>query len=379
MQPCAWASGRELPWRSGPPDLFAFPFSNPAQATLLGDAEVESLFGSEIMLRRMLDFEVALTLALHAEGEISEDVCTRTTACIGGMKLKVDRISVAAERDGVVVPELVNQVRQALPEDCRRDFHRGATSQDLIDTALAIALRDFHDIVAGRLDALNSALERLKSEFGEVEIPARTRMQNAGMLRAADRIDGWRRPVEELIGELPSMRDRIAVLQFAGPLGVRRNLGLENPRGIAERMAGQLGLSDIGAGWQTDRRRLATYASWLAALTGCLGKIGRDCCLMAQAGELRHSGGGRSSAIPGKQNPVRSEVLVALAKFNAVLVSGMLHGMDHEQERSGSAWTLEWMILPQICVASAAALRSAPVALDRITDLGAPEVIRRTQ
>ena len=174
------------------------------------------------------------------------------------------------------------------------------------------------------------------------------------------------------------MRDRIAVLQFAGPFGVRQNLGLKNPQRIAERMAGQLGLSDIGAGWQTDRRRLATYASWLSALTGSLGKIGRDCCLMAQAGELRHSGGGRSSAIPGKQNPVRAELLVALAKFNAVLVSGMLHGMDHEQERSGSAWMLEWMILPQICVAGATALRTAPVALGRITEFGFPESARTT-
>ena len=350
--------------------MFAYPFSNHVNSGLLGDAEVESLFSSDAMLRRMLDFEVALTRALHAEGEITEGVCTRTVTCIGGMKLDVDRISLAAERDGVVVPELVNQVRQALPEDCRQDFHRGATSQDLIDTALTIALRDFHDIVAGRLDELNSALERLKSEFGDAELPARTRMQAAGRLRAADRIESWRRPVRELIEELPSMRSRIAVLQFAGPLGVRRKLGLENPQGIAERMAGQLGLSDIGVGWQTDRRRLATYASWLSSLTGCLGKIGRDYCLMAQAGELRHSCGGRSSAIPGKQNPVRAEMLVTLATFNAVLVSGMHHGMDHEQERSGSAWTLEWMILPQICVAGAAALRSASVALDRITEFG---------
>ena len=358
--------------------MFTYPFSNQVNSGLLGDTEVENLFSSEVMLRRMLDFEAALTRALHAEGEISEGICTRTIACIGGMKLDVDRISLAAERDGVVVPELVNQVRQALQEDCRKEFHRGATSQDLIDTALAIALRDFHDIIAERLDALNSALERLTSEFGEAEIPARTRMQTAGRLRAADRIEGWRRPVGELIQEIPSMRRRIAVLQFAGPLGVRRNLGLKNPQGIAERMAEQLGLSDIGVGWQTDRRRLAIYASWLSALTGCLGKIGRDFCLMAQAGELRLSGGGRSSAIPGKQNPVRAEKLVTLARFNAVLVSGMHHGMDHEQERSGSAWTLEWMILPQICVASAVAVRSASVALDRITEFGVPGAIQRT-
>ena len=81
-------------------------------------------------------------------------------------------------------------------------------------------------------------------------------------------------------------------------------------------------------------------------------------------------GGGSSSAMPHKQNPVGAELLVSLAHHNAVLVSGLYQAMVHEQERSGAAWTLEWLILPQMVVATAAALRLAAELAGQIESLG---------
>src|SRR5690606_36016393 len=109
------------------------------------------------------------------------------------------------------------------------------------------------------------------------------------------------------------------------------------------------------------RDGVAGLASWLSLVTGSLGKMGQDIALMAQSevGEIRLASGGGSSAMPHKVNPVGAETLVALARFNATLVSGMHHAMVHENERSGAAWTLEWLILPQTTVATAASLRCA--------------------
>jgi 3-carboxy-cis,cis-muconate cycloisomerase len=86
--------------------------------------------------------------------------------------------------------------------------------------------------------------------------------------------------------------------------------------------------------------------------------------------EVELTTGGQSSSMPHKNNPVGAEVLVALARFNAVQISAMHQAMVHEQERSGAAWTLEWMVLPQICVATAAALRTAEKLLSTIRRLG---------
>ena len=106
-------------------------------------------------------------------------------------------------------------------------------------------------------------------------------------------------------------------------------------------------------------------------MTGSLGKFGADVALLAQAGdEIKLSGGGRSSAMPHKSNPVGAEILVTLARFNAVLLSGMHQSLVHEQERSGAAWTLEWMMLPQMAVAAGASLRTALELIGQIEGLG---------
>lgn len=115
---------------------------------------------------------------------------------------------------------------------------------------------------------------------------------------------------------------------------------------------------------------IAEFGGLLSLMSGSLGKIGQDLSLMASAGTALIGGGGGSSAMPHKRNPVKAEVLVTLARFNAVQLSGLHQSMLHEQERSGSAWTLEWMILPQMAVATGSALRTAAEVLGSIERMG---------
>ncbi|TIN70121.1 MAG: 3-carboxy-cis,cis-muconate cycloisomerase, partial [Mesorhizobium sp.] len=123
--------------------------------------------------------------------------------------------------------------------------------------------------------------------------------------------------------------------------------------------------------WQNQRDALADFAGWLSLLTGSLGKFGQDIALLAQGGtEIKLSGGGGSSTMPHKQNPVKAEALVALARFNATQLAGLHHALVHEQERSGAAWTLEWLLLPQMVVATAASLRLAAELAAQVESLG---------
>ncbi|HVM82351.1 MAG TPA: lyase family protein, partial [Candidatus Binatia bacterium] len=136
-----------------------------------------------------------------------------------------------------------------------------------------------------------------------------------------------------------------------------------------ERMAKSLKLHNPVAARHSERDGVAEFAGWLSLISGSLGKLGADVALMAQneVGEVKLANAGGSSAMPEKQNPVAAEVLVALARFNAALVSGMHDALVHENERSGSAWTLEWMILPQMAVATGAALRQAEALLGTLS------------
>ena len=80
--------------------------------------------------------------------------------------------------------------------------------------------------------------------------------------------------------------------------------------------------------------------------------------------------GGGSSAMPHKSNPILAELLVTLARFNATQAAGLHHSLVHEQERSGAAWMLEWMILPSMSLATGRALTAATSLINSISDIG---------
>ena len=133
-------------------------------------------------------------------------------------------------------------------------------------------------------------------------------------------------------------------------------------------MAERLGLS-LAPPWHSQRDAIVEFGSWLALVAGSLGKMGQDVALMTQnaVGTARLGGGGTSSAMAHKQNPVPAELLVTLARFAAGLAGTLAGALVHENERSGSAWTLEWLVLPQMAVAAGAALRTALTLVGNLT------------
>jgi 3-carboxy-cis,cis-muconate cycloisomerase len=187
-----------------------------------------------------------------------------------------------------------------------------------------------------------------------------------------DRILTWHLPLAGHLERLETLRPKIETVQIGGAAGDRKALGYKADDVVGE-VAKSLGLAPTDKAWHAMREGVADYASFLSLVTGSLGKIGQDIVLMSQQGinEITLSGGGGSSAMPHKQNPVAAELLVTLARFNATQVSAMHHAMIHEQERSGAAWSLEWMILPQMAMATARALAVALDLTQNVTRIGA--------
>src|SRR5262245_50129298 len=345
------------------------PFDNPLLSALLGDEETARAFSVKAEVAAMVAVERALAEAEAAEGVIRPAAARVIGAALDSFTPDMGRLRAGVARDGMMVPELVKQIREGVAEQYRAEVHFGSTSQDITDTALVLRLKP---VVAGfdnQLGELVDGLAALEAKFGKRPLMGVTRMQRAIPIEVGDRLLAWRQPVERHRERLSSVSEALLSVQFGGPAGTLEKLGGKGPA-VRKRLAALLGLADRPQ-WHSQRDSLAEFASWLSLVTGSLGKFGGDVALMALAAdEIKLSGGGGSSAMPHKQNPVGAEALVTLARFNAVQLSGMHGTLVSEMERSGVSWTLEWLILPQMVVATAGALRLALKLVGQMEDIG---------
>lgn len=332
------------------------PYNAPLLGPFLGDADIAALFGVRADIDAMLAFERGLAEVQEAADLLPEGAAAAIAKACQTFEPDLRALGAATARDGLAVPSMIAALRANMKEEQRAWLHFGTTSQDVIDTSVMMRLRETVWLLCSRGEAVVARLDAVEAEHGAREIMARTRMQRALPIRLADRIGNWRGPLADLLASPPARFP----LQLGGPNGRLDRMG-EAAGAVAAQLADLLGLSRPDRHWQTDRRPLGDIMGWMNALTTTLGKMGQDIALMAQneVAEVHLTGGGGSSAMPHKNNPVLAESLVTLARFNAVQTGGLLQAGMHENERSGAAWTLEWMLVPQIAVATGAATRNA--------------------
>lgn len=341
---------------------------HPYLSVLLGDEELAHCFKADWYLNSMLEFELALAEAEAEAGLIPQAAAKAIAEAASMLELGYERLRGGVLRDGVVVPVLVEELRRAVGEPHAKHVHFGATSQDLMDTAQALCMKLTLPIFDKRLAGLIEKLDDLNERDGAIEVMAHTRMQAAILVPASRKILSWRDPLARDRERLKAIKRNLTVIHFGGAAGTLDKLGKNGPD-VRKRLARKLGLKDVDRPRHNERDTLVEFASWMALVTGSLGKLGQDVALMAQSeiGEVTLASAGGSSAMPHKRNPVAAEMLVTLARFTGTLVSGMHHALVHENERSGAAWTLEWMLMPQIVVACGAALNRAAGLVDSLT------------
>lgn len=326
-------------------------------SALVGDPEIENLLSDQAQLHAMLAFEQALAEASADCGLVSAAAASAIGAATANFTPDWAELAAGMARDGVVVPALVQALRRHLSEEHRPALHKGATSQDVIDTALMLQVAKVLGVYETRLSALLATLEELAHLHGDKALMAHTRMQVALPTTWGAKLASWGEPLQRHLRSLSGMRRSLLVIQLGGPVGDRgsfEGVGDAIAAGMAKRL--DLGLATP---WQAQRDPIAGLGNVLALIAGTLGKIGADVTLLAQneVAALTLEGGGGSSAMAHKSNPVNAEVLVALARQVAGLSGTLNQALVHENERSGAAWTLEWLTLPQMLVSTGASLR----------------------
>ncbi|MBU2359201.1 MAG: 3-carboxy-cis,cis-muconate cycloisomerase [Alphaproteobacteria bacterium] len=343
-------------------------FANALYDGLFADGDMAALWDADAQIAHMRAFEAALSRAMGQAGRFDETLAKRAADHIARCPIDAGALSAGSASDGLPVPALIKLLKSGAG-DAAGAIHTGATSQDVLDTALALTLQATTDLIDSRLTTLSADLAGLADRFGAHPLMGRTRMQAALPVTVVDRIRLWRAPLVDHRARLDLARAQVERLSLSGPTGTGDFTDVAGP------MAQVLGLTTAPASWHTDRSGIVAYAGLLALITGSLGKMGQDVALMAQQGiaEVTIAGGGTSSAMAHKQNPILAELLVTLSRFNAGQAGLMQQAMVHEQERSGAAWSLEWMVLPLMAQVTGRALTAAIDLTGSIIAMGASE------
>ncbi len=308
----------------------------------------------------MLDFEAALALAEAELGLVPSDAATAIAQRCREMVVSPAALGHAARLGASPVIPLVAELRRQLPADAVRWAHFGATSQDVLDTALMLVLRRVLDLVLDDLARLAAAAATLAERYRSTPIAARTLLQQAAPTTFGRKAAGWLVSAVE-VGEVVSevRRHRLAV-QLGGPAGTLAALGRLGPA-VVEALASELGLEVPVLPWHTDRTRVVEVSSSLALAAGAAGKIALDVSLLMQtevseAFEPGAAGRGASSSLPHKRNPSMAAEVLAASRRAEAQAGVVLAGMAQEHERAVGAWQAEWQTVSELSRAAGGAV-----------------------
>ncbi|MDP7548156.1 MAG: 3-carboxy-cis,cis-muconate cycloisomerase [Alphaproteobacteria bacterium] len=323
----------------------------------LQDPESEASISDAALAAAMLEVEAALARVQAGLDIIPPQAGARIAEVAAGLAVDLPALAQGTIRDGVPVIALLAQLRAAVGSEYGGYVHWGATSQDIVDTAMVLMLRRVTALFSARLDALIRIWAALAGRHRTTVMAARTRSQQAVPTTFGLKVAGWMAPLLRHRLRLQALPSASFALQFGGAGGTLAALGGQGPALVRE-LAGELDLAAPPMPWHNQRDGILEFANWLALLSGSLGKAGGDVLLLAQSevGEVQIAGAGGSSAMPQKANPVLAEALVALARHNAALIGGLHQAAPHLAERDGAAWTLEWLTLPQMLRTTGAGL-----------------------
>jgi 3-carboxy-cis,cis-muconate cycloisomerase len=338
------------------------PADSPILGTLYGSDAMRAVFDERAYFQRMLDVEAGLARVQARLGVIPADAADAITRAARVENLSAEELAASARNVGYPVVGLVAGLARAAGT-AGGWTHWGATTQDIMDTATVLQVRDGLSLIRADLHGMVTALALQAEKHRHTVMAGRTHLQQALPITFGLKCAVWAQPLIAHVHRLDALSPRVQQVSFAGAAGTLASLG---DQGIAvmEGLAAELGLAAPAAPWHVCRDGLAETVGFLGLVCGSLAKLATDVILLAQTevaevAEPYVAGRGSSSTMPQKRNPIASEYILAAARTVHALVPVMLGAMAADHERATGPWQAEMLALPQAFVLTHGALQHA--------------------
>ena len=349
----------------------AFPTSTTVLDTILfrdafGTPAMREVFSDFSVISRYAEVEIALAKAEARCGvipvEAAEEIAKRTDVSAFDFDLLRSETDIV----GYPILPLVHQMAKQCG-DAGRYVHWGATTQDIMDTAVVLQVRAGLEIIESDIAALRGIFAGLAKRYRDTPMAGRTHLQQALPVTFGYKCAIWLAMFDRHAERLTQLKPRVLVGQFAGAAGTLASLG-DKGFEVQQALCEELALDIPVCTWHVARDGLAEAMNFLALVTGSLGKVALDIMMMASTefGEVYEpfvKGRGASSTMPQKRNPISSELMLAAAKGVRQHAGLMLDAMVQDFERATGPWHAEWMAIPESFVLTAGSLHQAKFAL----------------
>jgi len=325
-----------------------------------GDPVMEAIFSESTTVETWLRTEAALARAQAALGELSHERAAAIAAACTIENVALAALWADMANVGYPILPLVRQIDERLPVTERGSLHYGATTQDIMDTGLALQLEAAIDRLESLLTALGDALASQAEAHAGTVMAGRTHGQQAVPTTFGAKLATFLRQSSRLRADLATVRADCCLISLHGAAGTSAGLG---PRAdeIRAEMARLLGLGVPDGPWHVRRDGLAVFGAVCARAAGVCARLAREIIDLSRTEihEVSESGGhhrGASSTMPQKANPIDSEAIVGMAVTAANVAGGLYRAMEGGHERSAGEWQIEWHVIPQVATLSAGSL-----------------------
>lgn len=346
----------------------AEPFDWGLLEPLASGGRASSLTGDDAVLAALVEVESALSAA-WADTGFAPVWAGEVAAMLTDAPLDRDAIGRGSRAGGNPVIPLVSALRRhadRLHDGAGDWVHRGATSQDILDSALMLVASRAVAATVVELDGLAARLATLAEAHRETLMAGRTLTQHAAPITFGAKVCGWLDGVEAALADL----ERLSLpVQLAGSVGIGSAfLDLtgeqEASAQLRAALATRLGLADPHRSWQVERSPVVVLGAALAVAIGVLGRISADILVLArtEVSEVAEGDGGSSSAMPQKRNPATAVLVAAAAKQSPALLATLAAALVSADERPAATWHAEWQAARRL-LALAVETAEASVAL----------------
>ncbi len=328
---------------------------------LYGTPEMRAVFDDMHLLQKWLDVEVALAQAEAKLGIIPEVAAAEITRRANADQLNLPRLKQLIDQTVHPIVPVIRVLQQACNGDAGEYIHWGATTQDIMDTAMILQIKEAVAIFEERLANFSIVLSESALKYRDMPMAGRTHGQQALPITLGYKIAVWLAEVERHRERLAQIKPRILVGEFGGAVGTLASV-TESGLQIQEEMMKRLGLGVPLITWHTARDNLAEFASILSLIAATMGKIAHEVISLqrteiAEVEEPFNEGKIGSSTMPHKRNPMLCEAILALARLVMHNTPAALDAMIQEHERDWVGDHIEWAYLPEICIMTDGALQ----------------------